>query len=143
MENSNLPQNSIIGWWKLKSIYFEFDDNGERIDVYGSRPVGYVVITEDRRMMGLLMSGDRAPPQSDSDKARLFDSLMVYGGEVRLDEGIWSTTVDASWHPDWVGTEQVRHYEIEDGILSVTSATIAHPKFPGRKCKAIAKWHKV
>jgi len=143
MQDLAAKTDPIFGWWRLVSIYFEFEDNHQRVDLYGSTPAGFVVITPDRRMMGMLMSGDRASPASDSDKVKLFDSMMCYSGKVRMDDGTWSTTVDASWHPDWIGTEQVRHYKIEGGVMSVTTAIITHPKYPGRSGKAVVKWHRV
>lgn len=56
--SNNLP----VGTWKLQSVQFEFADTGEAVDVYGSNPDGYLILTAEGRMVAILTSGDRRPP---------------------------------------------------------------------------------
>jgi Lipocalin-like domain len=30
--------------------------------------------------------------------------------------------VDTAWHPAWIGTEQVRFFKVDSGVLSITTA---------------------
>src|ERR1700692_3607966 len=70
---------------------------------------GYLVITDDR-MMSILTSRER----TDKDAAALFETMMAYSGSCRIeDEARLVIKVDAAWHPAWVGSEQLRFFNVD------------------------------
>jgi hypothetical protein len=138
-----MAQHPIVGTWALDSVKFEDTESGERFDIYGANPSGYIMINEDGHVMAFLADSTRKPPQNPSDSAALFSNMMCYAGKYRLNgnsECIFSIT--AAWHPSWIGTDQVRFFDIKGNTLSITTAEQTHPNFPGRKGRGIVMWHK-
>ncbi len=136
-----MDRAKLYGTWKLLSIQFANSATGERRDMYGPDPQGYIVMTPDNRMMTVITSGDRTAAGGDSDGA-LFGSMMAYCGPFRIEGNVFITQVEVAWHPSWVGTEQGRTFSIEDDILSITSAEVAHPMFPGQPGRGIIRWQR-
>ena len=84
-----------------------------------TRPTGYIVFTPDGRMMAVVEAEGRKPPENDEQRAgrdsyhhRLHRNVPTRGNK-------FTTKVDVSWNPAWVGTEQVRDYRLEGDELEV------------------------
>ena len=52
------------------------------------------------------------------------------------------TQVDGGWDPSWVGTEQVRHFVSDGRTLSVRTAPLDHPSFPGEEVIGYVDWER-
>ena len=138
-----MAQHPIVGTWALDSIQFEDAESGERFDMYGDKPSGYIMINEDKHVMAFLADGTRKPPQNPSDNAALFNNMMCYAGKYRLEgNSEFTTTITAAWHPSWIGTEQVRFFDVKGDTMAITTAVQTHPNFPGRKGRGIVMWHR-
>jgi hypothetical protein len=138
-----MAQHKLIGTWRLVSVQYEFADTRERTDMYGAKPLGYLIITQDQRMMTIITSDGRKPPMGDTDEAALFKSMMAYSGKYRLEgEDQFITKAEVAWHPAWVGTEQARFFKVSGDKLSILTAQVAHPMFPGRMGRGIVTWHR-
>lgn len=132
--------SKLFGTWRLLTIEFVTSDTGERTEMYGADPLGFITITPDQRMMAIISV--REPRERDD--AALFKQMMAYTGPVRIEgDDQFITTVEAAWHPGWVGTEQARFFTIADDILSIISAEVSHPNYPGRKGRGIVRWERV
>ena len=131
----------LIGVWQRLSIQAEFADSGEIVDVYGPRPTGFLILTDGGRMMAVVTAGDRAPP--DADRAALFENMMSYTGNYRLEGDKFITKVDVAWHPAWNGTEQPRFFQLDGEVLSLTTPRQTHPRFPGRSLRGVMTWRRV
>ena len=133
----------LIGTWRLISIQFELADIGERFDLYGPHPLGFLILTEGARLMGMVTSADREPPRDEADGAALFESMMAYSGKYRVEgEDKFITSVDLAWHPAWSGTEQTRFFKLDNGMLSITTAEQTHPLFPDRLGRGVLIWRR-
>ena len=122
----------LAGYWRWVSMHIEFADSCPNVDVYGGTPEGGVMFTPSGRLMAIVTSSGRQPPQTDDDRVKLFRSVAAYTGKVRLEEGgRFVTDVDASWDPAWAGVQE-RSFPIEGDILTVRTAKQTHPSFPGR-----------
>ena len=122
----------LAGYWRWVSMHIEFADGGPNVDVYGSDPQGGVVFTPDGRLMAIVTSSGRQPPETDDDRVKLFRSVAAYTGQARLEEdGRFVTLVDATWDPTWAGVQE-RFFSVEGDIFTVRSARQTHPSFPGR-----------
>ena len=139
-----MPQSQhspLEGIWKLQLIQFEFADTGERVDVYGPNPSGYLIHTGEGRMMTIITRSDRTLPKEDADGAGLFKAMMAYTGNYRIDgDDKYVTDVDVAWHPAWSGTQQARFFKIDGDSLSITTAQQSHPMFPGRPGRGVLTW---
>jgi hypothetical protein len=110
----------LVGSWRLLSTVATFADTGERVETFGSKPVGRMVFTADGRIMFLIMRSDRQAPTTDSEQASLFGNMISYTGFVRMDgPGQFITTVDVSLIPTEVGIEKVRLFEIDGDRLVI------------------------
>ena len=133
MSASALVRGALPGWWNVTSFHVELEDTGECVDAFGVQPLGQLVITDDR-MMSILTSRERA----DKGAAALFETMIAYSGSCRIeDDARLVIKVDAAWHPAWVGSEQVRFFNVDGDTLSMTTAWQTHPKFPGRTARGV------
>ncbi len=74
--------------------------------------------------------------------AALYKSMFAYTGGWSIDGEKFVTKVDGSWDPSWVGTEQVRYYRFDGQTLSIRTAPIEHPSFPGQAVIGHVNWQR-
>jgi hypothetical protein len=115
-------REKILGSWRLLSFELESQATGERESVLGKNPMGYIIFTPEGRFMAVLTGGGRKAPKTDQDQAGLMKSMYAYTGMCRFEGDRWITKVDVSWHPAWVGTEQVRSFRFDEDRLHVIGA---------------------
>ena len=73
--------------------------------------------------MSILTSRER----TDKDAAALFETMMAYSGSCRIEDEVRLVIkVDAAWHPAWVGSEQLRFFNVDGGTVSITTG-LANP----------------
>jgi len=131
--------DALIGSWRLVSFKREFSDTGELIDVMGADPSGVITLGTDGRMSAVIAASGRT---AETTPAELFASFMAYSGRYTLHEDRFITDVDVAWHPAWVGSQQVRYFELRHGELHITTAEQLHPAFPGRLGRARLVWRR-
>lgn len=124
-------RTALIGVWKLLSYQTEFQDGSPKRALFGEHPTGYIVFTSEGRMMALIEAEGRKAPSTDADRAALLRSVIAYTGKYRMEGNRWITTVDTAWNPAWVGTDQVRSYELVGDRLTVTSMWQPQVNIPG------------
>jgi hypothetical protein len=138
-----MKQHPIIGTWSLDSIQFEDAVTGERFDVYGKNPSGYIIINSDGHAFVLITGSGRQAQDSADGAAALFNNMMAYAGKYRLEgNNRFIVSISTAWHPSWVGTEQVRDFEVIGDTLTITTPAQTHPNFPGRTGRGNVKWHR-
>ena len=133
---------SIIGAWRLRSAYFVAQRTGDRLDILGAEPFGYVVFEPGGRMIALLTSGVRTRAAAATDTGELHKSMIAYTGRWSVDSDTLVTQVDGAWDPSWVGTQQIRHLVFGKGTMSVRSTPLSHPAFPGEEVTVHVDWEK-
>ena len=131
--------SALFGTWKLLAVQFELADSGERLSLFGSTPRGRLILTNTGDMMTIITSTDRAPT---GDTARLFETMMAYAGKFLLDGDKLVISCDLSWHPDWVGTEQVRYFKLDGEKLSLRTGKQTHPRFPDKLAYGVIDWRR-
>jgi hypothetical protein len=122
--------DALIGNWKLISWQVIVGD--EAMNLFGTRPKGYLILTREGRAIVITTAENRKAGTSDAERAALNTSMLAYSGKYRVEGGDFVTTVDVSWNEAWNGTEQRRHYRIEDGMLFIESAPAPSISFPGK-----------
>jgi hypothetical protein len=122
---------ALLGTWKMLAWKREIVATGERIDVLGPDPVGFINYGADGRFYAIVVGRDRAPPAAtpatDAEKLTLFDSMLAYAGTYTLDEEKAVHHVDASWNQSWTGTDQIRYYKLDGGKLTISGAKAPDP----------------
>lgn len=132
----------VVGTWKLTSFMNEFQDGSEPMAAYGRNATGYIIFTSEGRMMAIVEAEGRKAPQTDEDRAAAFRTIIAYTGTVRFEGERFITKVDVSWTPAWVGTEQVRTYNLSDDRLQVVSPWVMSPNL-GKMTRSTAIWRRV
>ena len=132
----------LVGNWRLASWVQEFQDGGEPRPEYGKHPIGYIIFTPEGRMMALIEGEGRRSPSNDQERAALLRSLIAYTGKYSLDGDKWTTRVDAAWHPDRRGSQQVRSFKVEGDRLIVTTPFMPSPNFGGRVLRSVLVWER-
>src|SRR5215468_4072989 len=83
------PKN-LLGTWTMLSWKKEAVATGETVDAHGPDPVGYITYGSDGRMHVIVVRRDRPPPENlpptNTEKLRLFDSLLAYSGTYTVDD---------------------------------------------------------
>jgi hypothetical protein len=139
MNQPSDASSSLFGTWKLLAVQFESADSGERLDLFGPTPLGRLILTNTGYMMTIITSADRALMR---DAARLFETMMAYAGRFLLDGDKLVVSCDLSWHPDWVGTEQVRYFKLDGEKLSLRSGKQTHPRHPNKLGYGVIDWRR-
>ena len=97
--------------------------------VFGEKPNGYLILTSESRMMGLLPAQARKGKQTHAERVAGYGSMLAYSGLYRVEGDNLVTKVDVSWNEGRVGTEQSRFYKIEGTKLQVLSPPRPYPGF--------------
>jgi len=129
--------DKLAGSWKLQSWIAEEVESKEQKAIFGEQPNGYLILTREGRMMGLLTAQGRKAPQNEAERDAAFRSMLAYSGRYRLDGGKFITKVDTAWNEAWVGSEQAREFRLEGGVLQVMSPPSSNPAFGGKPARGI------
>ena len=127
-----VSQEILEGTWKLISSHRTDAATGATLDTFGPAPKGFITYGKDRRMMILIVQGDRPRSRSmavmtDEQRVRLFGSLMAYAGTYRFDGKTIEHRIDVSWNEVWSGTTQVRDVRREGDRLIYTTRPAPSP----------------
>ena len=134
-------RNVLVGSWRLVSFEREYQTTGEREYPMGKTPAGYIIFLAEGRMAVVITGAGRKAPATDQDRADLFNSLVAYTGSYRVDGDKWTTTVDVSANPVWVGTEQTRTFRVTGDQLQEMTAWAARPD--NRIARAVITYERV
>ena len=77
--------------WGLESFYTEFKTTGEKKNIFGEKPNGYLIFTPQKRMMALLTAEGRKQLNTDEDRIAAFWSMGAYSGIYRVEGDKWTT----------------------------------------------------
>jgi lipocalin-like protein len=111
---SRPAKDRLVGAWNLVS-FVSFDVSGASRP--GAYDLGRVFYDASGQMSAHLMNSANktdASPSTDADRAAAFRRYLGYYGPFTVDEaaGIVTHHVDGSSNPSWVGSRQVRYFEL-------------------------------
>jgi hypothetical protein len=133
----------LVGVWRLVGAsYVVLEETGERTELLGSEPRAYAIFEPGGRVMVIGQANNRTPGTSTAAMAELFRSMVAYSGKWSIDGEKFVTVVDLAADPSWVGTVQVRYYTFDGHTLSLRTAPLELPSFPGRRAVVYANWKK-
>ena len=136
----------VLGTWKLQSYVREVIATGQRYNQFGDNPDGYLGYSPDDRMYAIFVRDDRVAPQdivpTDEEGVKLLGTMVAYAGTYTLDEEKVVHHIDISWNQAWTGTDQVRYYNLEGDILTITTAPY-RSYLDGKEGRSILVWRKV
>jgi hypothetical protein len=112
----------LVGAWEMVSFETIAADGTRRPGAYDR---GQITYDASGRMSAQLMSSANkadTAPQTDEARAAAYRRYLGYYGPFVVDEakGIVTHIVDGSSNPSWVGSRQVRYYELSQNDAQLT-----------------------
>jgi len=135
-----LAQPSLVGTYKIVSYAIEID--GKPQEIFGKSPRGYAIVTS-RRIAFVITAENRKFGTSVEEKAALWDSMISYTGQYRVEGDKLITSVDATWNESWIGTQQTRIWQVQGSRLTLTSVPAPYARDPSKIVVARLVWEKV
>ena len=140
------PDCPVLGTWSLQSYVRERLLDGRRHNQFGDNPTGYIGYAPDGRMYAIFTRDDRATPRdvvpTDEEGVQLLGSMVAYAGTFSLGDGVVVHHIDTSWNQSWTGTDQIRHFVLDGGTLTITTAPYKS-YLDGTMGRSILVWKKV
>ena len=143
---ANAQDDQLYGTWRLMSWTQEVVGTGERTDVLGKAPNGFLTYGRDGRMAAIIVRANRPKPTdltklTDQERADLFKSMLAYAGTFKVDGTRVVHNVDISWNENATGTTQVRNFRIDGRRLILTAGP--QVGFDGKQTTYVVTWEKV
>jgi len=107
---ADVVKKRLAGTWMLVK-YEVYSENGETRP--GSFDVGRLTYGDREMDAHLLRSGGKEAPTTDEARAAAFRAYLGYFGPYTIDVSrrVVVHHVTGSSRPDWIGSDQVRHYD--------------------------------
>jgi len=135
-----------LGTWKLQSFTTEDLATGQKTDLFGAQPSGYISYGADCRMYAILIKDGRKAPAmlvpTDAERVELYNGVIAYAGIYSIDGDKVSHHIDASWNQAWTGTTQVRQFRIDGKALDIKTLP-AKNALTGKESVSTVVWIKV
>jgi hypothetical protein len=120
-----INKEDLVGAWQLQSWSIGYSDREDLTYPYGEEPQGLLLYSSDGWMSASISRPGRAPfPEEVSYrklpaelKAAAFSSYFHYAGRYRVEDGDVIHSVSQSLNPNFPGTQQLRHAELDGQTL--------------------------
>lgn len=136
----------LLGTWKLHSFTTEDLAAGQKTELFGAHPSGYLSYGPDFRMYAILVEEGRNVPTdlvpTDAERIDLYNGFSSYAGTYTIEGDRVCHHVDASWNQSWTGTKQVRQFRIDGKYLYITTLPARSP-VTGKECISELVWIKL
>jgi hypothetical protein len=137
----------LYGTWRLISYTQGILATGEKIDIFGKAPHGFLHYSPDGRMYAILVKDERPKPTdltkvTDAERVELFKTVIAYAGTFKFDGKTVTHYLDISWNETWTGTAQVRNVRLEGNKLYISTNPIPRPE-DGKVVIGVLAWEKV
>lgn len=122
----------LVGSWKLISFHIE-DSNGQTVYPFGKEAQGRLIYEPDGRMAVQLMNPNRPGFASDdplvtseAEVRAAFGGYTAYYGtySVNPDEQTIVHHIEAALLPNWMGTDQQRHFDFDGKYLTLQGSLL-------------------
>ena len=120
-----VSKDDLLGSWHLESWTIGYSDRDEFSYPFGEEPQGLLLYTDDGWMSASIGRKERTPFPEDlpyrkipeTDKAEAFSSYFHYSGRYRVVDGDVIHYVSQSLNPNFPGSTQLRHAELDGQTL--------------------------
>ena len=129
-----ITQEDLHGSWQLESWTIGYSGRDDFSYPFGEDPIGLLLYTSDGWMSASISRSERERlPEDvgfrkipDASKAQAYSSYFHYAGRYRVVEGDVIHYVTQSLNPNFPGTEQLRHAELDGQTLVLSGKDVAH-----------------
>jgi Lipocalin-like domain len=138
---------TLVGTWKLVSAT-EGTGKGEKRDLFGRNPTGFLTYTADGRMMAIIANGSRKPLSVNDffgapadERAEAFSTFAAYAGRYTREGDTVIHHVEIASIQNFVGTDLVRTIvALQSGRLTLRTPPT---KRGGAKVTAEVVWERI
>jgi len=135
-----------LGTWILLSMETEDLETGEKLNLLGAHPGGYLTYDADCRMSAILVKESRRGPSaavaSDMESIELYRGLIAYAGSYTVDGSTITHHIEASWNQAWTGTTRVSQFNVDGTSLFMRTGPDKSP-MTGRQSATLFIWTRV
>ena len=119
-------QSPIVGTWELSSFSMQFSDTKEITRPF-DHVTGYLQYSPGGHMVVFIARADlrqpAAPIYSDAERSDIHKGIIgAYCGSYRVEGNTVIHHVLTAWFPHWIGSDQIRYFEIDGKNLTIKSA---------------------
>ncbi len=119
----------VVGTWQIKSFSIVTLDTNETSRPFGDDLVGYIQYSPGGHMLVFLakakIKSPAGPAYTDAERTEIHRNMFgAYAGTYRVEGNKVIHQVVASWRPDWIGTDQIRYFEIDGKKLTIKTAPV-------------------
>jgi hypothetical protein len=116
----------LVGTWRLMA-YTDTPASGVPTQPFGAEPIGLFIFTAEGHVSISIMRNPpstSAPAQNQSPHACIPEWFCAYFGTYDVDypAGTWTTHVRGANIPDYLGTDQKRHFSIQGDRLTIAGS---------------------
>jgi Lipocalin-like domain len=91
------------------------------------RVTGYLQCSPGGHMIGFLARADLRQPATssytDAERVDIYKGIIAaYASTYRIEGNKVTHHVLTAWQPDWIGSDQIRYFEINDKTLTIKTA---------------------
>lgn len=121
----------LAGTWRVTDFSILTVESNEISRPYGDNPVGQIQYSPGGHMIVFLSEGNLPKPASfpytDAERALIHKGIFgAYAGTYTVEGNKIIHHIAASWRPDWIGTDQIRYFEIDGNKLTIKSAPLTY-----------------
>lgn len=113
----------LLGTWVLLSMETEDLETGQKQNLLGVHPSGYLSYGPDCRMSAILVKESRKGPAAlaatDPESIELYRGLIAYAGSYSINGSRITDHIETSWNQAWTGTTQVSQFNIDGTSLFI------------------------
>ena len=135
-----------LGAWTLLSMETEDLETGQKHNLLGVHPSGYLSYGPDCRMSAILVKESREGPAAlvatDPESMELYRGLIAYAGSYAIDGYKITHHIQASWNQAWTGTTQVSQFNVDGKSLYIRTGPTKSP-MTGRQSSTVFIWVRV
>jgi Lipocalin-like domain len=120
----------VVGTWKVTIFSNVAVDTNESFRPFGDQKLaGYIQYSSDGYMVVFLQAGNQIKIQgqsfTDAERIEIHKSIFgAYAGTYSVEGNKVVHHVVAAWRPDWIGTDQVRFFEVKGKTLTIKTAPL-------------------
>jgi hypothetical protein len=132
-----------LGTWVLLSMETEDQETGQKQNLLGVHPGGYLTYGPDCRMSAILVKESREGPvalvATDPESIELYRGLIAYAGSYSIDGYKITHHIQTSWNQAWTGTTQVSQFNIDGNSLYLRTGPGKSP-VNGKQSSTVFIW---
>jgi hypothetical protein len=120
-----------LGTWVLLSMETEDLETGQKHNLLGVHPSGYLSYDSDCRMSAILVRESREGPAAwvatDAESVELYRGMIAYAGSYSIDGYKITHHIETSWNQAWTGTTLVSQFNIDGKSLFIHTGPGKNP----------------